>query len=118
MKAGLFSSVCTRFGANASLSSAAIEPAADKSLAVTAFLSRVCPIWIWPSRRCRSARSEARQKIAMTSEATVMSNPASRGKPLAAPPNEVTISRSARSFMSTARRQVMRRVSMSSLLPQ
>jgi hypothetical protein len=54
----------------------------------------------------------------MTSEATVMSKPASRGKPLAAPPREVTISRNARSFISSARRQVMRRVSMSSLLPQ
>ena len=38
--------------------------------------------------------------MAMTSEATVMSKPASRGKPLATPPSELTISRSARSFMS------------------
>ena len=48
MKAGLFSSVCTRFGASASFNSAAIEPAADRSFAVTAFLPRVGPIWIWP----------------------------------------------------------------------
>ena len=46
---------------------------------------------ILPSRRCRSSRSVARQKIAITSEATVMSKPSSRGKPLATPPSEVTI---------------------------
>ncbi len=55
------------------------------------------------------SRSIARQKIAITSEATVMSKPSSRGKPLATPPSELTIERSARSFMSTTRRQVTRR---------
>jgi hypothetical protein len=54
----------------------------------------------------------------MTSEATVMSKPASRGKPLATPPSEQTISRSARSFMSITRRQATRRESMPSALPQ
>ena len=54
----------------------------------------------------------------MTSEATVMSKPASRGKPLATPPSEQMISRSARSFMSMTRRQATRRVSMPSSLPQ
>ena len=53
-----------------------------------------------PRRFLRSSRSLARQKIAITSEATVMSKPSSRGKPLATPPSEQTISRSARSFMS------------------
>ena len=38
--------------------------------------------------------------MAITSEATVMSKPSSRGKPLAVPPSELTIERSARSFMS------------------
>jgi hypothetical protein len=47
-----------------------------------------------------------------------MSKPASRGKPLATPPSEATMCRSARSFMSITRRQAMRRVSMSSSLPQ
>ena len=41
-----------------------------------------------PSRFFRSSRSRARQKIAITSEATVMSKPSSRGKPLATPPSE------------------------------
>ena len=47
----------------------------------------------------------------MTSEATVMSKPSSRGKPLETPPSELTIARSARSFMSRTRRQAMRRLS-------
>jgi len=54
----------------------------------------------------------------MISEATVMSNPSSRGKPLATPPSEDTIWRSARSFMSSTRRQATRRWSMPSALPQ
>ena len=111
MIAGLFSSVCTRLGAMASFSSAAIEPAAFTSLERMFFFSRVCPTTILPSRFCRSAKLEARQKIAMTSDATVMSKPSSREKPLETPPSEETIERSARSFMSTTRRQLMRRVS-------
>ena len=47
-----------------------------------------------------------------------MSKPSSRGKPLETPPSELTIERSARSFMSITRRQVTRRGSMSSALPQ
>ena len=54
----------------------------------------------------------------MTSLATVMSNLSSRGDPLAAPPRPLTMDRSARSFMSNARRQVTRRGSMPSALPQ
>ena len=55
---------------------------------------------------------------AITSEATVMSKPSSRGKPLATPPRLPTIERSERSFMSIARRQEMRRSSMPCGLPQ
>ena len=47
-----------------------------------------------------------------------MSKPSSRGKPLETPPSEPTIERSARSFMSSARFQVMRRGSSPSALPQ
>src|SRR4029434_9999874 len=53
-----------------------------------------------PRRRVRSCRSVERQKIAITSEATVMSKPSSRGKPLEMPPSEDTMLRSARAFMS------------------
>ena len=56
--------------------------------------------------------------MAITSHATVMSKPSSRGKPLAMPPSEPTIERSARSFMSMTRRQAMRRLSRPSALPQ
>ena len=64
---------------------------------------------IAPRRRSRSSRSAARHRIAITSEATVMSKPDSRGKPLATPPSEQTTCLSARSFMSMTRRQVTRR---------
>ena len=59
----------------------------------------------------------ARQKIAMTSEATTMSKPSSRGKPFGLPPRPAVICRSARSFTSTTRRQAMRRTSKPSSLP-
>ncbi len=45
----------------------------------------------------------------MTSEATVMSKPVSRGTPLILPPRPMTASRSARSFMSSTRRNGMSR---------
>ena len=109
---------CTRFGINASRSSTLMPPTALISPAVTARLSRVCPTTMAPRRRSRSARSSARQKIAMVSVATVMSKPSSRGYPLFEPPSEFTMERSARSLMSTARRNEMRRVSRSSPLPQ
>ncbi len=53
----------------------------------------------------------------MTSEATVMSKPSSRGTPLFFPPSPTMVLRKARSFMSRARRKVMRRGSMLRLLP-
>jgi hypothetical protein len=117
MKAGLFSSVCTRFGAIASFSNAAIDPAAFSSAASTGLRSRVWPTTILASRRRKSRRSVARQNIAITSEAGTMSNPSSRGKPFATPPSEETIERKARSFMSIARRQLTRRGSMRGSFP-
>ena len=54
----------------------------------------------------------------MTSDAVVMSNRVCRGKPLATPPRLATMSRSARSFMSSTRGQNTRRASMPSALPQ
>jgi hypothetical protein len=69
------------------------------------------------SRSFRSRREVARQKIAMTSDATTMSKPSSRGKPLPEPPSEITVERSARSFMSMTRRHTMRRRSKPNALP-
>ena len=59
----------------------------------------------------------ARQKMAITSEATVMSKPSSRGTPWALPPRPSTMLRSWRSFMSTTRFHVILRTSMPSSLP-
>ena len=72
---------------------------------------------IRPSRSRRSACEVARHRMAITSEATTMSKPSSRGWPLAGPPRPTVSARSARSFMSMTRRQLMRRTSMSSALP-
>ena len=88
-KAGVPSSVCTRLGASASLSSAVMAPcrlevAGAHRLAV----ARVADDDVAEALR-RSSRSVARQKIAITSDATVMSKPSSRGKPLATPPSRV-----------------------------
>ena len=70
-----------------------------------------------PMRFFRSAHDSVRQKIAISSEATTMSKPSSRGKPLAWPPRATVTSRRARSFMSSTRFQVTLRTSMSSSLP-
>ena len=83
------------------------RPVTPRSAAVTGSPARVRATMIRPSRAPRSSRSRARQNTAITSEATVMSNPSSRGKPLATPPRDDTTSRSARSFMSSARRQAI-----------
>ena len=70
-----------------------------------------------PIRCFRSAHDSVRQKIAISSEATTMSKPSSRGKPLACPPRPTTTSRNARSFMSSTRFHVTLLTSMSSSLP-
>jgi hypothetical protein len=54
----------------------------------------------------------------MTSEATAMSNPDSRGDPFSRPPSPITIFRSARSLTSTTRGQVIVCGSMPSVLPR
>ena len=79
MNAGLFSRVCTRLGASASFKSTLMGPGAFRSRACTGSRARVWATTILPRRSSRSFRSLARQKIAITSEATVMSKPSSRG---------------------------------------
>ena len=61
--------------------------------------------------------SPARQSIAITSDATVMSKPSSRGTPCALPPSPSTICLSCLSFISTALFQVICLGSMPSALP-
>ena len=58
-------------------------------------------------RAFRSVMSLARHKTAMISLATVISKPSSRGTPCIRPPRPSTMWRSWRSFMSTARFQVI-----------
>jgi hypothetical protein len=65
----------------------------------------------------RSDSEVARQKIAISSLATTMSQPSSRGTPLGVPPSPTTTWRSARSFMSTTRFQVTVLASIPRALP-
>ncbi len=111
-KAGCPSKVCTRFGIMASTKSAAMEPAAPKSLAQTG-PPLAMPIKIFPSLSLRSSKLCARHKMAITSDAAVMSKPLSRTML----PTPVMISLRLRSFMSRTRRQVMVLGSKPSLLP-
>ena len=70
-----------------------------------------------PNLALRSIKSEARQNIAMTSEATVISKPDSLGMPLAVPPKPITILRKALSLRSMTLRKTILRGSMLSSLP-
>ena len=78
-KAGPPSSVWSRFGLSASRSRTVIEPATLRSSAVIGVPSRVVARTTRPSRARRSWRSDARARIAMTSDATVITNCVSRG---------------------------------------
>ena len=111
--AGPPSSVCTRFGRIASLSNIAIAPEALRSRARTGalFLPAVDPTMMRPSRSSRSARLVESATIAMISLAGMMTQCSSRTTPSVAPPSPITAFRSARSFMSMVRGQVMRRES-------
>jgi hypothetical protein len=109
--AGTPSTVCTRFGLTASLSSAAIAPTTPVSEANTGEPSVRKPTTMRASRCLRSGMPEERQRIAITSLAAVMSKPVSRGTPSLRPPSPITTSRSARSFMSSTRFQSTRRES-------
>ncbi len=80
IRQGWPSSVWIRFGLIASLSSTAIAPAAPRSSAVTGLPpSKECATVMRPSRSRRSPRSRETARMAITSEAAVMSNPDSRG---------------------------------------
>jgi len=72
---------------------------------------------IFESLSFKSSMPLERHNTAMTSLATVMSYPSSRGVPLMRPPRPSTTKRSWRSFMSTQRRQVILRGSKLSALP-
>src|SRR2546425_1220794 len=111
-KAGCPSSVWTRLGFNASLSSTAIDPAALSCYAVTGSPSYVCPIVIAPSRARRSARSRETATRPMISLAAVMSKPgrperrlAQAERRLLPDPAEALRQRHGRRRLSLARRR-------------
>ena len=81
MKHGWPSSVWIRFGLSASLSSTAIAPGRAEVLGRDGLgrRRRSSATVIAPSRRRRSCRSRDTARIAITSEAAVMSKPVSRG---------------------------------------
>ncbi len=72
---GVCSSVCSRLGFSASFMMTAIEPAACSCSAVTGTPSLVYPTTMRPMRARMSSSEVAKAKMAITSEAAVMSNP-------------------------------------------
>ena len=115
-KTGVFSIVWSSVGLMASRSSTAMAPAVPSCSAVTAWPSWSRPITMRPRRWRKSFMLVVRPRIAMTSDATAMSKPVSRGRPFSRPPRPITTLRSARSLTSTTRGQVMDSGSMRSLL--
>ena len=101
----------------ASRSSTVMAPCTLSWRARSGMPCRSTPKTMLPSRMRRSASDVARQKMAITSLATTMSKPSSRGCPLMGPPSPTTVLRRARSFMSITRFQRMRVGSMPSALP-
>ena len=106
-KTGWCSSVWTRFGSIASRITTVIAPATWSCSAVTGSPSNVDATTIRPRRARRSCRSDASARIAMISEAAVITNSFSRGIPWAFPPSPITVRRSSRSFTSSVRGHVI-----------
>mmetsp|Transcript_27783 Transcript_27783/g.51879 ORF Transcript_27783/g.51879 Transcript_27783/m.51879 type:complete len:212 (+) Transcript_27783:1118-1753(+) len=104
---GVCSSVCMRFGLIASFISTVRAPVTPRSSAVTAFpfLSRATTILEKRSRM--SAKDVARARIAMISDATVMSIPVARMWSFSFGPMPTRILRTKRSLVSITRRHMM-----------
>src|SRR5699024_11817732 len=84
---GVFSRVCRRLGFTASLRITAIAPAPLTSSAVIGSPAAVKATTIRASRARRSASEVASARVAITSEAAVMSNPVWRTRPLVRGPS-------------------------------
>ncbi len=80
-----------------------MAPAAPRSSAVIGSPARLQPATIRPSRMRRSAGEAARARIAITSLAVEMSNPAGRSCPASSSPSPIRIRRSIRSLVSSTR---------------
>ena len=88
-------------------------PATPRSSAVTASPARLVPMTIRPRRSRMSARPVVKARMAMISEATVMSKPVSRTMPFSSGPSPILTTRRKRSLMSRTRFQVRLAGSMS-----
>ena len=75
INAGVFSYVCTKFGIKASLNKTAIDPSALSIFAVTGLLFFVYATIILPNLNFKSFRSLLNARIAITSDAAVISKP-------------------------------------------
>ena len=104
MKAGVPSNVCTKLGCSASCNNTAMALATPKSFTQKGLLSNVTPSKMFSMRRCKSFMSVAKQRMAISSLAGVMSKPLSRISPLLLPPKPVMMLRRLRSFTSSTRR--------------
>ena len=105
--AGCPSSVWTRFGLIASLSRHGHRACRAKLLGGDRLALPRVGDGDLARGACAGRRGRATTAaIAITSEAAVMSKPVSRTYPFARPPRPITTPRSARSFMSTQRRQL------------
>ena len=100
INAGVCSKLCTKFGFIASFNKTAIAPSAFKSLANIGFCFLLYPIIMFPNLFFKSFISVAKHKIAITSEATVMSKLSSLGTILLSPDNPVVTFLNCLSFKS------------------
>ena len=116
-KHGVCSIVCKRFGFIASFRSTVIAPATWRSSAVTGFPSYVEPITILPSLCLRSFRLVVNARMAITSEATVISYPVSLGLPFISPPRPIIMFLKALSLTSTTLLSVIENGSILRSLP-
>ncbi|MPN11398.1 hypothetical protein SDC9_158699 [bioreactor metagenome] len=101
------STVCIRLGLMASRISTVMAPATPRSSAVTASPARLMPMTILPSRSRISLRLVVSARMAMISEATVISKPVSLVKPFSSGPLPISTPRKKRSEVSITRRQVI-----------
>ena len=101
----------------ASFRSSAIAPVACRSPAVTASPLLLYATTILDRRAFKSSMSVARHRIAMISEATVMSNPLSRITPSPFLPRPTMMWRRERSFISITRFHTIFFVTISSAFP-
>mmetsp|Transcript_6940 Transcript_6940/g.10766 ORF Transcript_6940/g.10766 Transcript_6940/m.10766 type:complete len:272 (+) Transcript_6940:728-1543(+) len=104
---GVFSSVCMRLGLIASFIRTVNAPVTPRSSAVTAFPFLSNATTILENRSRMSSRDVARARMAMISDATVISNPVVRILSFSLGPRPTIIFRIKRSLVSRTRRHVI-----------